>query len=62
MKKKTATKPKRKTQLPTVEISDISDGLPPIDFIALSVWGRFVLAGLFFRKAFACIFKGQATV
>jgi len=66
MKKKTATKPKRKIkpqqQQPIAEIEDILDGLPPIDYVALSVWGRFVLAGLFFRKAFACLFKGQATV
>lgn len=60
MKKKTT--PKRKPKNQTVEIEDISDGLPPIDYIALTFWGRFVLSGLFIRKAFACLFKGQASV
>lgn len=60
MKKKTA-KPKRKS-IHNVEIEDIFEGLPPIDFVAVTFWGRFILAGLFIRKAFACLFKGQATV
>lgn len=61
MKKKTTPKPKRK---PThsVEVEEITDGLPPIDYIALTFWGRFAMAGLFIRKAFASLFKGQATV
>jgi hypothetical protein len=61
MKKKTATKPKRKP-IHNVEIEDVFEGLPPIDYVAVTFLGRFILAGMFFRKAFACLFKGQATV
>jgi hypothetical protein len=61
MKKKTTPNRKRKP-IHNVEIEDVFEGLPPIDYVAVTFWGRFVLAGLFIRKAFACLFKGQATV
>lgn len=61
MKTKKTTKPKRKP-IKKAEINDILEGLPPIEYVAVTLVGRFVLAGLFIRKAFACLFKGQATV
>jgi hypothetical protein len=62
MKKKT-TAPKRKRKpIHNVEIKDVFEGLPPIDYVAITFWGRFILAGLFFRKAFACLIKGRAIV
>lgn len=61
MKTKKTIKPKRKP-IKKAEINDILEGLPPIEYVAVTLVGRFVLAGLFIRKAFACLFKGQATV
>ena len=63
MKKKTTPSPKPKRKpIHTVEIEDVFEGLPPVDYVAITFLGRFILAGMFFRKAFACLIKGQATV
>jgi len=56
MKKKTTPKTKSKTETCKCEEAN------PVEYVALTLFGRFVLAGLFIRKAFACLFKGHATV
>lgn len=62
MKKKT-TAPKRKRKpIHNAEIEDVLEGIPPIGYVAVTFWGRFILAGMFIRKAFACLFKGQTSV
>lgn len=58
MKKKTTPKTKTKSKTEVCKCEEAN----PVEYVALTFWGRFALAGLFIGKAFAGLFKGHATV